>query len=105
MRENCTPGSVRGPSGNWRSYRDGGSDELAGRGAGVGRAAEVRWCDGGESLVVGWCGNTAPVRGCGMCHDSAPVTLVVVLIATVIALVIPCCPNMVTVTTLVILGL
>ena len=24
MRENCTPGSVRGPSGNWRSYRDGG---------------------------------------------------------------------------------
>jgi hypothetical protein len=23
VRENCTPGSVRGPSGNWRSYRDG----------------------------------------------------------------------------------
>src|SRR6266508_2986710 len=22
VRENCTPGSVRGPSGNWRSYRD-----------------------------------------------------------------------------------
>ena len=22
MRKNCTPGSVRGPLGNWRSYRD-----------------------------------------------------------------------------------
>ena len=22
MRENCTPGSVRGASGNWRPYRD-----------------------------------------------------------------------------------
>ena len=25
MRENRTPGSVRGLSGNWQSYRDGGS--------------------------------------------------------------------------------
>jgi len=28
VRENRTPGSVRGPSGNWRSYRDARVEEF-----------------------------------------------------------------------------
>jgi hypothetical protein len=28
VRKNCTPGSVRGASGNWRPYRDGAEVEV-----------------------------------------------------------------------------
>jgi hypothetical protein len=54
VRENCTPGSVRGPLGNWRSYRD--EPPIISRQDALGRAAQrPTWRSGAgrEQSIMG----------------------------------------------------